>query len=682
MRLLIADTFTAALHKLTVVEQAQVKQAAFDFQLNPAQPGFSFHRLERTRDTRFWSARINRDLRLIVHRDGDSLLLCYVAHHDEAYHWAERRRMEVHPKTGAAQLIEVEERVEEIIRQVVREAEPALFARYDPDYLLALGVPPEWLAAVRHATETTFEKLWALLPQEAVERLLELACGNPVPIPAAVVTTDPYSHPDAQRRFRVMDSSDALHQALDYPWERWLVFLHPSQQAVVERRYNGPARVAGSAGTGKTVAALHRAAELARRYPHNRILLTTFSRTLALRLDHQANLLLGADSPERARITVNHLHRLARELWGQALRRTPRIATPGQINTCLAPVVGQLSDFSAAFVQAEWEQVVEAWGLERWEDYRDVSRSGRGTPLGARQRRRLWSAFEQVRAGLKSQGLLTWNQLCCQSAALLKQGLLPLFHHVIVDESQDFGPAELQLLRALVPVGSDDLFLCGDAGQRIYKAQLPWTAVGIDVRGRASRLRVNYRTTEQIRRFADRLLPGTVTEVGDNFGETEQRDAVSLLSGPAPQVRIGATPAEEIAQVAAYLRQRLAEGCTCREIAVFARTDEVLRQRVLPALTQAGLSAQRLDDETPIADDKVAIGTLHRAKGLEFKIVVVMGCDAHLLPLAAVLEQLADAADREEFQDRERHLLYVACTRAREQLLITAGGRSSVFLAG
>lgn len=292
MEFRIADTFTDSLSKLTGDEQKAVKTTAFDLQLNPANPGMKFHRLDTAKDRNFWSLRVNADLRMIVHKTDSSLLLCYVDHHDKAYAWAERRRLEIHPKTGAAQLVEIRERVEEVvIRKYVEEDNPspvrsALFACYSAEVLLGFGVPQEWLPDVLTANEDSLLELVDHLPAEAAEALLNLAIGVKPQTPQAIVVgIDPFDHPDAQRRFRVMKDVEELQQALEYPWEKWTIFLHPAQRQLVERDYSGPARVSGSAGTGKTIVALHRAVFLARSHSDSRVLLTTFSETLANALE-------------------------------------------------------------------------------------------------------------------------------------------------------------------------------------------------------------------------------------------------------------------------------------------------------------------------------------------------------------------------------------------------------------
>jgi hypothetical protein len=335
----MADTFTASLTRLTGGEQKAVKTTAFDLQLNPSSPGLRFHRLDRPRDPNFWSVRVNDDIRLIVHRTPTSLLLCYVGHHDSAYAWAERRRIERHPTTGAAQLVELPERVEHIAILAVTTASPTpkplLFTGITDDTLLGYGVPPEWLDEVHRANEDSLFGIIDHLPQEAGEALLNLATGTTPEMPErAPVEADPFAHPDAQRRSRVLTNLEELERALDYPWDKWAVFLHPTQRRLVERDYNGPARISGSAGTGKTIVALHRAVALARRHTQARVLLTTFSKALANALRIRLRTLTGNEPDIADRIAVHPVTGMGYDLYTAAFGQ-PNIAPPALIEAQL-----------------------------------------------------------------------------------------------------------------------------------------------------------------------------------------------------------------------------------------------------------------------------------------------------------------------------------------------------------
>ena len=231
----ISDTFTDSLTCLTADEQKVVKTTAFDLQVNPSNPGLQFHRIDRSKDKNFWSVRAGRDIRVIVHKTDASLLLCYVDHHDKAYQWAEKRRLETHPRTGAAQLVEVRETVREIEVPTYVEAaprpKPVCLAGVVREDLLTYGVPDEWVDDCLTADEDSLLAIADRLPSEAAEALLVLATGGrPEPRTVAAEDADPFSHPDAQRRFRVLDNADALAAALDAPWEKWIVFLHPARQ--------------------------------------------------------------------------------------------------------------------------------------------------------------------------------------------------------------------------------------------------------------------------------------------------------------------------------------------------------------------------------------------------------------------------------------------------------------------
>ena len=681
MEFRIADTFSDSLTKLTSEEQKAVKTTAFDLQLNPAQPGLQFHKLDRSKDQRFWSVRVSADIRMIVHRSDINLLLCYVDHHDRAYQWAERRKLETHPKTGAAQLVEVRETVVEIkIPRYVETAapKPRLFEHISDSELQSYGVPPEWMDDVRAATEDSLFTLAEHIPAEAAEALLDLATGSkPKPTPIAPVA-NPFEHPDALRRFRVMSNVEELARALDYPWEKWTVFLHPSQQQLVERAFAGPARVSGSAGTGKTIVALHRAAFLARENPGDRVLLTTFSDTLASTLHTKLRRLISNEPKLGERLEVHSMNAIGRRLHEVHFGRAA-FASSEVVDGLLAAAVDAAggSKFSTRFLRMEWEQIVDAWHLNSWEEYRDVSRLGRKTRLSEPQRAGLWAIFEKVQAGLDAKGLITPAAMFTRLASKLQGEKNMPFAFAVVDEAQDVSIAQLRFLAALCAKVPNGLFFAGDLGQRIFQQPFSWKSIGVDVRGRSSNLKINYRTSHQIRMQADRLLG---TEVSDVDGITEQRKGtISLFNGPQPQVEVLSSSDEEMEAVADWLMARKAEGVAPHEIGVFVRSAAQL-DRARKAVEAAGLALKVLDENADTTVGRVSVSTMHLAKGLEFKCVAVIACDDDVIPLQQRIESVVDDSDLEEVYNTERHLLYVACTRARDRLLVTAVNPASEFL--
>jgi len=688
----IADTFTDSLARLTGEEQKAVKTTAFDLQLNPAHPSLQFHKLERAKDPNFWSLRVSKDVRMIVHRTGTSLLLCYVGHHDDSYQWAERRKLETHPKTGAAQFVEIRERVAEITIPKYVEAAPApkppLFAGVSDSELLGYGVPSEWLRDVRDATEESLLELGDHLPKEAAEALLELATGAiPQPVPTvpiptlpelAVPTTKSFQHPDAQRRFRLIGSVEELERALEYPWEKWAVFLHPAQRDLVEQDFNGPARVAGSAGTGKTIVAVHRAVFLARKYPDSRVLLTTFSEPLSNALGTKLRHLIGNQPRLGERIEVHSLNAIGRRLYETNVGKA-RFANLEILRELISKAAEETpeSRFSLQFLQSEWEQVVDAWQLATWESYRDVVRLGRKTRLKEPQRAIAWSIFEKVGAALKAKQLITVSQMFSELAGFFSTHVSRPFDFMIVDEAQDVSVAQLRFLGALGKDCPNCLFFAGDLGQRIFQQPFSWKALGIDVRGRATTLRINYRTSHQIRMKADRLLG---PEMADVDGIVEQRKAtVSVFNGPPPTIQTFDSIEAESKGVSDWLKARAQEGLLPHEIAIFVRSGAEL-ERARAAAELATIPFKVLDDRVETVHGKASIATMHLAKGLEFRAVAVMACDDEIIPLQQRIETAADDSDLEEVYNTERQLLYVACTRARDHLLVTSAAPASEFL--
>lgn len=692
MRFCIADSFQSALRRLAAHEQKAVKETVFDLQMDPTAPGLQFHRIDKSKDPNFWSFRVNRDIRLIIHKTKNSFLICYVDHHDEAYSWAERRRIETHPRTGAAQIVEVRERVQEIVvpnsvaiasrPEPIRPSALPLFANVPDDDLLAYGVPMDWLADVKAATEDTLFDLADHLPSEAAEALLDLAVGEKPPLPPAIATAaaSPFEHPDAQRRFRVMEDVEELKRALDFPWDQWTVFLHPSQREVVEQSFSGPARVTGSAGTGKTVVALHRAAKILEREPNARLLLTTFSLPLANALEGKLRLLTGGDQRIVPRLTVLPFRGVAQELFTLAFGYHPRAATDEQIRAALKAGADEqkITGFSLRFLASEWLNVIDAWQVGDAAAYSNVPRLGRKNRLGAKQREALWPVFARAREILEAQGVLTWPTIFGKVTAHFGPRAEKPFTHAVVDEAQDLSVPELRMLAAIVPRSLNALFFAGDLGQRIFQEAFSWIAMGVDIRGRSRTLKVNYRTSHQIRRAADKLLPKMVQDV-DGI-EQDRRGTVSIFNGPEPEVLKFEDQQSEIAGVAAWIARVLADGISPAEIGIFVRSNEQLT-RARAAVKKAGHTQLELSERLEQPQGRIAIGTMHLAKGLEYKAIAVMACDDDVLPLQLRIETVADESELDAVYETERQLFYVACTRARDRLAVSCVEPGSEFIS-
>lgn len=670
MTLRLAASFTDALMRLTAQEMAAVWSTVTTLNADPSHPGLKLHRVDRARDKNFWTARVNDGIRIVLHRAGEDTLL-WVDHHDAAYRWAERRRLDVHPVTGAAQLVEVRERVEEVVVPVyvTREAaRPKLFADTPDKTLLLCGVPEDWIADVRTVDEDTIFALQPHLPAEAMEALVDLAYGIAPKLPAP--TPDPFAHPDAQRRFRLLTDEADLARALEAPWERWAIFLHPAQQEFVDRDFAGPARVIGSAGTGKTVVALHRAVRLARE--GGRVLLTTFNSVLAASLERKLALLSAGDEAFAARITVADLATATRGLH-EATIGPVTLATDFDIREALVAAKGEVAlKVDDRFLLDEWTLIVDGRQIRSRENYRDLPRLGRKRRLSGEKREALWSLFERARETLGTRGLTTYPAMLAQLGASIDPTASP-FDHVVVDEAQDIGAVELRILARIAGGRPNGLFFAGDIGQRIFRPPFSWKGEGVDVTGRSRALRVNYRTSEAIRRRADRLLPPTLVEAD---GAEESRKGVqSLFTGPPPEHHVYGTEEQERDAVAAWLRTLIAAGLPPGTIALIVRSDTE-RPRAEAAAAIAELPCSGAGG----GGAGVVVATMHEAKGLEYRAVAVLACDEGVLPSVERLAEAADESALAEVYATERHLLYVAATRAREALLVTAVAPASEFL--
>lgn len=677
---IIAPQLFSSLAQLMGNEQARVIEFINTFQQNPANPGVSLERVNRARSKGVWSGRVSRDLRAILHKDGDTWAIVYAAHHDPAYDWAARREIGRHSVTGALQIVESVEtvrEVERVIEVLVQPEATPLFEAHADDYLLSLGVPDSWLPTLRRVRDddqvlVVCEKL----PEDVAERLLALAAGDfvtpPEPVPVDRPVIDAV---DTRRRFFLVEDAEGLAAALEAPMERWIAFLHPSQRALVERKFNGPSKVSGSAGTGKTVVAMHRARHLARQ--NERVLLTSYVTTLCENIER--NLTMLCTSSEREAITVSTVHKQALAVVREVEPRV-RPASEDDIRGLIDNLhIRHMPEHDKSFVQAEWDNVVRLQGISSWDEYRSARRSGRGRGLAVKERKLLWKVFGGALEGLASRSLLDWPGLCRRAEELLAAGQARSpYTAVVVDEVQDLKPPELRFLRALCSEKPGNLMVCGDTGQRIYPGGFSLGALGIEVRGRASVLRINYRTTEQIRRLADRMF-GDVSDDMDG-GEEPRSGARSLLRGPHPRLASYASRGAELQAAVSTIRSWVDEGLSAEAIGVFARTGKRIDE-LGDALDGADVAWRRLSDKEPSDAGQVQLGTMHRAKGLEFKAVLVLGCSDNEVPSPVATRGVDDPQDREAAEARERRLLYVAMTRARDELTVSWAGKPSRFLA-
>jgi mRNA-degrading endonuclease RelE of RelBE toxin-antitoxin system len=670
-KLAISDTFLKALSKLPRDKQKKVHEFTTKFRENPTSSSINYESLHNMKDPKVRTVRIDLAYRaVIVHPPkGDVYLLVWVDQHDEAMDWAKNKTFDVNAVTGALQVVDTEEikQVTETIAQ--RPSTPAgLFSAWSDDQLASTGLPAILLPAVRAIVDDgALDKLQPHVPREAFEALYMLACGydlesairessRPSLKPPPVVDTEDFAaalqNPVTKSQFRLVENDADLLEMLEASLSQWRVFLHPNQESLVKASFKGSARVLGGAGTGKTVVAMHRARELARRYPEGKILFTTYNRNLASNIGLLLDELCG---PERDRIKVSNIHAWAiayhSKEWGK-----PSIVDSDTAKACwdTALAQGGALDWTKADYEDEWNSIVQFHGISTRDEYLKVSRAGCKKKLKRLERAEIWEGLEAYREALTKRGLVGWADVVRRVRQDLEtKGDTP-FRAVVVDEAQDIDAEQWRLIRLLAPREPDSLFIAGDAHQRIYGKPVTLSLYGIDIRGRSRRLKINYRTTEQILRWATQLLDGL--DVDDLDGGADSTVGYkSLYGGPVPLVERCETPEKEEEILTARVHALIANGCPAEEIAVVARHSRTVKKWAY-ALSNKGTAAVVLDGNA--TGPGVRVATMHRVKGLDFTHVVMQ------LPKGA----------REAVDPRERSLLYVAATRARKTLTVLAAG--------
>jgi len=703
VKLAMSNDFLLSYSKLSRERQKKVQEMIEKFKRDPGLPGLNLEKIQNAANPNFHSVRVDQAYRAIVLKPdaGNLMMLMWVDHHDDAYTWAARHQAAIHPETGAIQLYTVTEEAASRQETLPEANTESLLAGVKDRELLRLGVPESKLPLVRSlCIDADVDRVQPDLPQEAFEAVYLLAAGFSVEevhremdIQAARKTVDTSDYlaameqPDTQRRFTFVEDDQELKKILAAPLEQWRIFLHPSQRKLVRMHANGPVRVLGGAGTGKTVVAMHRAKWLVEHVLQSdteKVLLTTYTKNLAADIQENLRRLCEVNTLRRIEVTnldawVHHFlksngydYRIVfgeelDALWENALNLAPN-------DPALSP----------EFYRSEWVQVIQPQAVESRAAYLVASRSGRGRALTRRQRADIWPVFEEYRAQLNER---RWRELsdATRDARLLleKKGNILPYRAVVLDEAQDMSAEVFRLIRQMVSpetaAGGNDLFIVGDAHQRIYGHPVVLGQCGVDIRGRGKRLRMNYRTTEETRRWAFALLKGLRFDDLD-AGEDTARGERSLLRGPAPEILHANTFQEEVDLVFQRIQSRIEAGVSPADICVTARTNTLV-EAYRVAFESKGLPTQLLKRSSADRRDQPGLrfATMHRVKGLEFDLVYTMGVNAGVLPLQNALRD-DNLVDREESERQERSLLYVSGTRARKHLTLSSHGSPSRFL--
>lgn len=515
-------------------------------------------------------------------------------------------------------------------------------------------------------------------------------------------------------RFHLIEDDAALEKALSNgDFEAWRLFLHPDQQEYVEKKTSGPFRLSGGAGTGKTVVLVHRAARLARQNPGANVLVVSYTRNLVEMIAQQIRALdpalqvgvkLGAPGvsvmtlDQVARTVLNQsngspaLLQGMEEVLGWGVRRVPEPRNAGiygmgpweeAIDAAGSELPEELS--VPAFLRSEYQEVILPAGITTEKDYLRAPRVGRGTRLGRNQRRAVWAVVQRYRdSGLTSQQI-DWDEAAAVAAAVLtKLDSALRVDHLLIDEGQDFTPTRWVLARAIVPESPDDLFIAEDSNQRIYGQRVVLGHYGIKVVGRSRRLRLNYRTTAQNLSLALRVLDGgdyDLDEAEDQQIDHSRERYLSSRSGPAPLKIPTDDLVQEYDRVAEVLRTWIREvesaGLAVNTIGILTRTKKQ-RDALVRALGERGVSVAPVDQQD-IPTGTPAAMTLHRAKGTEFSRVLLFEVSETSIPRFFRGSDYDEKA-RADNALRERSLLYVGATRARDMLAISWSKEASPYL--
>lgn len=689
-----ADNFLNSFAVLPRQIQKKVTEFINKFRNNPKSLGIHLEKLDNTQDEKIFSARIDDTYRAIlaIEKETNVYLILWVDHHDEAYEWARRKKCLINKALGTIQIFDVltEEKIGDNNKDY-------LFAKYSVKELNEIGVPTEQISLVKNIenmnsfisqkdsfAKDTYEYLEWLANGFEYDEVKELynsqkLIGEPIPSNLAeALQTD-----NTKQSFVVVEGEEELERIMAEPLEKWRIFLHPSQRKIVEKNYNGPARVTGGAGTGKTVVAIHRAKFLAKQLePDKNILFTTFTSNLAN--DIQDNLRKICDVSDLKKIEVVNLDSWVsqflklngynysisyddnkiKDAWERALNES-----------------GEDIEYDSTYIKDEYEKVIVCQDELTLQAYMSATRIGRGTRLDRKTKLKIWHVVEEYLRILQDEQIKDIDTAMYECRKVLSNYKKNLsYQNIIVDEGQDFSTNAYKLLRLIAgDEHKNDMFIVGDAHQRIYNKKAILSKCGINVRGRSNLLKINYRTTEETRKFAFALLKNIPFDNLDN--EIENQDKCqSLTHGDNPIIKEFREGTEENEYLFEEINKLISQGVDARNICIIARTHKHLTQ-YNSYLTSKGMRVfeirgSKIDDRNY---DGIRLATMHRVKGLEFQYIFIVACNDRVIPLASAINNI-DAITKEDNIISERCLLYVALTRAQKQAYITSYGRKSEFL--
>lgn len=705
MKLILYDKFWDAMINLPRNVQKKVPEFMEKFRQNPQSAALHLEPISTFRDPSLRTARIDQKYRAIIRvpETGDAYYLLWIDNHDEAMAWARNKVFAWNELTQSYQVFaDVSEGLDAVgARENVATGPDQgvevgdLGSRHAREDLLAIGVPESCLAAVMSiASMDDLAALEPVLPSDAFEHLFYLLDGLDIheiiqEVREGMERSDREGEKETslnnQRNFYVLEDDSLLEQIIDGEIEKWRVFLHPSQRLLVEGHFKGSVKVTGAAGTGKTVVAMHRLKVLAQRNPsaERPILFCSYTRALTNNLRHQ----LATLKVDPRYYRVMHFDGMLKDLALAAglIDDNVRILNYPGVRSSLdlweEAVEQEVTVFDPEFLAAEYNQVIIYHHVRSAEDYYHIPRIGREKRISRKDKMEIWRMVEVYQALQERHRLVERDELVNRLQEFYASGQDDRpFTHVILDELQDFSNVELRLVRSLVEEKDNDLFLVGDPLQRIYQRRLNFSQCGIHVRGkRSKRLKVNYRTTEEIRRAAVSVISGIPYD--DFEGEEEKKNGyLSLVHGTRPDYELYDTEAGHDGRILELVKEYLTQGVMAREICIACRTRELVKS-VKKVLHQDKIAYTDLTTASSSMDMQgVVLSTFHSLKGLEFKVVILAFLDRSTWPSRPARFLSWPESKRNEFLKEERSLLYVAMSRAVTGLHMTGVGAPSEYL--
>ena len=711
LRVAVVDSFWDAYDELPKAQRKKTREFISKFRQAPDSNAINYEKLNQACQDNYRSVRIDQTYRAIVMvpKKGNVYVLLWVDHHDDCIQWSARTKCSVHPSTGTLQIyesvvVDAPELTQEKNNPATTPKSAAPAGLPDPIFnlddtrLLGIGCPEPMVARVMDLrTKSELESIKRELPIETFDALTLFHEGMDWDDiweeysvePTETVDTDDVDaaieRNASRRRFKVVESEMELQEMINAPLEKWRVYLHPSQRRLVERDWNGPVRVLGGAGTGKTVVAMHRVAWLLRNSDidqQQKLLFLTYNTNLAEDIKQNLAKLLTSDELQKTEV-INIDAWVARYL--KSNRYTSKIVNEFEMKSIWNDILDSVKPSDPAlpnsFYTEEWMRVILPNRVESRQDYFSVSRQGRGVALSRKQRAAIWPVFDEVRSEMQAKGWKTYQDATLDAVQLLQESdNPPRYSNVIVDEAQDMGAEALMLIRHLAGEAKNDLLLVGDGHQRIYRSRAVMGRCGINIKGRGHKLKINYRTTEQIRQFAMALLENMKVDDLDD-GVEKKNQYISLTSGANPSFNGFNAIEEEAAFIAKTVNEYTAgkaelQSDTCVVLRTIKLRDEFAMLLIKSGLEVVTLGSRASNPAVP----GVRVASMHRVKGLEFRHVFLSAMNDSVVPNFYTTTGTEDKTEMRDKELNERALIHVAASRAIETLNISWNGSPSKYL--